>query len=121
MPLQLKNSSNNKNMVKSTTGQSHGVGMPVVQLTTHIKRSTLYGCPYSHKSKFLRLDGLLLPLHLMHALCLCLIMISHFVSFCILLTHNHVIFVVQIWNKQALVNFFKDHKLHEPIGLVQFG
>ena len=26
-----------------TTGQSHGIGMPVVQLTTHVKSSTLYG------------------------------------------------------------------------------
>ena len=25
-----------------TTGQSHGIGMPVVQLTTHVKSSTLY-------------------------------------------------------------------------------
>ena len=25
-----------------------------------------------------------------------------------------------IWNKQALVNFFKDHKLHWSYGLVQF-
>ena len=27
-----------------TTGQSRGVGMPTVQLTTHVKSSTLYGC-----------------------------------------------------------------------------
>ena len=27
-----------------TTGQSHGIGMPVVQLTTHVKSSILYGC-----------------------------------------------------------------------------
>ena len=26
-----------------TTGQSHGIGVPVVQLTTHVKSSTLYG------------------------------------------------------------------------------
>ena len=29
-------------------------------------------------------------------------------------------FTRAIWNKQALVNFLKDHKLHKPIGLVQF-
>ena len=27
-----------------TTEQSHGIGMPAVQLTTHVKSSTLYGC-----------------------------------------------------------------------------
>ena len=37
-----------------TTGQSRGVGVPAVQLTTHVKNSTLYG------RKFFRLDGLLL-------------------------------------------------------------
>ena len=31
-----------------------------------------------------------------------------------------MIFHVQFGNKQALVNFFKDHKLHKPHGLVQF-
>ena len=51
-------------------------------------------------------------LHLIRALCLCLIMISHLVIFpCILLTRNHMIFLVKFGNKQALVNFFKDHKL----------
>ena len=39
-----------------TTGQSRGVGVPAVQLTTHVKSSTLYG----RTSKFFRLDGLLL-------------------------------------------------------------
>ena len=29
-------------------------------------------------------------------------------------------FTRAIWIKQALVNFLKDHKLHKPIGLVQF-
>ena len=55
-----------------TTGQSCGVGMPMVQLTTHVKSSTLYGCTvvrsyghtvvqlYCHTSKFFRLDGFLL-------------------------------------------------------------
>ena len=38
------------------TGQSRGVGVPAVQLTTHVKSSTLYGRP----SKVFRLDGLLL-------------------------------------------------------------
>ena len=38
---------------------------------------------------------------------------------CILLTRNHMISSA-IWNKQALVNFFKDHKLHSPYGLMQF-
>ena len=44
-----------------TTGQSRGVGKPVVRLTTHVKSSTLYGRSYGRKSKFFRLDGLLLP------------------------------------------------------------
>ena len=44
-------------------------------------------------------------------LCLCIIIISHLVCFpCILLTSNHMIFFRAIWNKQALINFFKDHK-----------
>ena len=34
--------------------------VPAVQLVTHAKSSTWYGCPYGHKSKFFRLDGLLL-------------------------------------------------------------
>ena len=38
-----------------TTEQSRGVGVPAVQLTTHVKSSTLY----SRTSKFFRLDGLL--------------------------------------------------------------
>ena len=41
-----------------TTGRSRGVGVPAVQLTTHVKSSTLYG----RKSKFFRLDELLLLL-----------------------------------------------------------
>ena len=45
-----------------TTGQSRGVGVPAVQLTTHVKSSTLYGRSYGRKSKFFRLDGLLLLL-----------------------------------------------------------
>ena len=47
-----------------TTEQSHGIGLPTVQLTTHVKSSTLYGCTvvqsYGRTSKFFRLDGLLL-------------------------------------------------------------
>ena len=43
-----------------TTGQSRGVGVPAVQLTTHVKSSTLYGRSYGRTSKFFRLDGLLL-------------------------------------------------------------
>ena len=39
-----------------TTGQNRGVGVPAVQLTTHVKSSTLYG----RTPKFFRLDGLLL-------------------------------------------------------------
>ena len=35
--------------------------MPGTQLAAHAKSSTLYGRPYGHKSKFFRLDGLLLP------------------------------------------------------------
>ena len=47
--------------VTALLGQSRGVGVPVVQLTTHVKSSTLYGRSYGRKSKFFRLDGLLLP------------------------------------------------------------
>ena len=55
-----------------TTEQSRGVGVPAVQLTTHVKSSTLYGRTvvrsygrtvvrsYGRTSKFFRLDGLLL-------------------------------------------------------------
>ena len=47
-----------------TTGQSRGVGVSAVQLTTHVKSSTLYGRTvvrsYGRTSKFFRLDGLLL-------------------------------------------------------------
>ena len=45
-----------------TTGQSHGVGMPMVQLTTHVKSSTLYSrmVVWSYIQIFFRLDGLLL-------------------------------------------------------------
>ena len=39
-----------------TTGQSRGVDVPAVQLTTHVKSSTLSG----RTAKFVRLDGLLL-------------------------------------------------------------
>ena len=42
-----------------TTGQSRGVGVPAVQLTTHVKSSTLYGRTVVHPN-FFRLDGLLL-------------------------------------------------------------
>ena len=34
--------------------------MTAVELTTHAKSSVLYGRSYGHKSKFFRLDGLLL-------------------------------------------------------------
>ena len=47
-----------------TTEQSCGVGVPTVQLTMHIKSSTLYGRTvvqsYGRTSKFFPLDGLLL-------------------------------------------------------------
>ena len=43
--------------------------------------------------------------------------LSHLFS-CILLTCNHMIFLVQFGiNKQLLI---KDHKLHSPYGLMQF-
>ena len=35
-----------------TTGQSHGVGMPMVQLTTHVKSNTLYGRMVVHPNFF---------------------------------------------------------------------
>ena len=44
-----------------TTGQSRGVDVPAIQLTTHVKSSTLYGRSYGRRSKFFRFDGLLLP------------------------------------------------------------
>ena len=55
-----------------TTGQSCDVGIPTVQLTMHVKSSTLYGCTvvrayghtvvqlYCHTSKIFQLDGFLL-------------------------------------------------------------
>ena len=48
--------------------------------------------------------------------CACLFMLNYDKPSCIfscnLLTHNHMIFqICAIWNKQALANFFKDHKL----------
>ena len=42
-----------------TTGQSRGVGVPTVQLTTHVKSSTLYGRT-AVQPNFFGLDGLLL-------------------------------------------------------------
>ena len=46
-----------------TTGQSCGIGVPAVHLTTHVKSSTLYGCTvirlYGRTSKFFQPDGLL--------------------------------------------------------------
>ena len=35
-----------------TTGQSHGGGIPAVQLTTHVKSSTLYGRTVVHPNFF---------------------------------------------------------------------
>ena len=35
-----------------TTGQSHGVGMPMVQLTTHVKSNTLYSHMVVHPNFF---------------------------------------------------------------------
>ena len=52
-----------------TTGQSCSIGVPVVQLITHVKSSTLYYWSYSHKSKFFQLDGLLLPFCIIKGLC----------------------------------------------------
>ena len=43
-----------------TTEQSHGIGMPAVQLTTHVKSSTLYGCTAMRSYiQIFWLDGLL--------------------------------------------------------------
>ena len=44
-----------------TTGQSHGVSVPVAQLTMHVKVTPcMVVQSYGHKSKFFRLDRLLL-------------------------------------------------------------
>ena len=47
-----------------TTEQSHGIGMPAVHLTMHVKSNTLYGRTvvqlYGCTSKFFQLAGLLL-------------------------------------------------------------
>ena len=47
-----------------TTEQSHGIGVPALQLTMHVKSSTLYGHMviqlYGRTSKFFRPDELLL-------------------------------------------------------------
>ena len=49
-----------------TTEQSHGIGVPAVQLTMHVKSSTLYGHmviqSYGRTSKFFRPDELRAPL-----------------------------------------------------------
>ena len=34
------------------TTESHGIGVPMVQLTTHVKSSTLYGCTIIHPNFF---------------------------------------------------------------------
>ena len=39
---------------------------------------------------------------------------------CLLLTRNHMIFLVQCGINKHLLIFFKDHKLHSDYGLVQF-
>ena len=39
-------------IVKWTTEQSRGVGVPAVQLTTHVKSSTLYGRTVVHPNFF---------------------------------------------------------------------
>ena len=38
---------------------------------------------------------------------------------CILLTLNHIIFLVQFRVNKHLLIFFKDHKFHSPYGVVQ--
>ena len=47
-----------------TTGQSRGIGVPTIQLTMHVKSSTLYSPTviqsYGCTTKFFWLDGLLL-------------------------------------------------------------
>ena len=59
-------------------------------------------------------------LHLMRVLFLCLIIISHLIFSMYIINMKSHDFSCAIWNKQALVNFFKDHKLHWSYGLVQF-
>ena len=50
-------------------------------------------------------------LHLMRVLFLCLIIISHLIFSMYIINMKSHDFSCAIWNKQALVNFFKDHKL----------
>ena len=45
--------------------------VPTVHLAAHAKSSTLYRCPYGHKSKLFRLDGLLLFCITMGLRCVC--------------------------------------------------
>ena len=66
------------------TEQSRGIGVPIVQLTTHVKSSTLYGCT----TKFFQLDGLLLFCIIMGLrsasstiICLTISTVLHFRSF----------------------------------------
>ena len=58
-------------------------------------------------------------LHLIHALCFCIIMISYFIFFIHITNVWSHDFSRTIWNKQALVNFFKDHSKFTRVYLLQ--
>ena len=73
-----------------TTGQSCGVGVPAVQLTTHVKSSTLYG----RTTKFFRLDGLLL---------FCIIMGLRSAS-------SAIICLIQFWEKYLIYEVQKEKR-----------
>ena len=74
-----------------TAGQSHGIGVPAVQLTTHVKSCTLNG----RTSKFFRLDGLLL---------FCKIMGLHFASSSITSQTNLTTINVYLWAPSSFYN-----------------
>ena len=58
---------------------------------------------------------------MMCMLCLCLLMMSYLVFFhVLLLTRNHMIFLVQFGINKYLLIFLKNHKLHLPYRLIQF-
>ena len=90
-----------------TTEQSCGVGVPAVQLTTHVKSSTLYGRTvvrsygrtvvrsYGRTSKFFRLDGLLL---------FCIIMGLHSASSTITSQTNLTTINVYLWAPSSFYN-----------------
>ena len=78
--------------------------------TLYIIVLIVHGCfDQMHHVTFKAMNKLFL--HLMHALCFCIILINYLISFKrILLICNHD-FSCAIWNKEALVNLLKDQSV----------